>query len=142
MSDDFIKQVTDKLKQDKERAALETERSVQRANTIKGHAPQQWQELRNWVKNFCENANRNMDEQTFTFRVTPNSEIIVDLKAPRGSRMLEAKFFDQTNEIGFEALNRKFMPEEDHGKFFFVENGRAVSVEQMGQTLIRSLMGN
>jgi hypothetical protein len=108
------------------------------AETIKAHAPKQWQELREWVKSLCEQVNRDSGAEMMTLRVTPNKELIVDIKDGDHTRLAQANFDESTNIINYKNASRKFTPYVDPNGFGFSDGSSHVTVEQMGQMLIRS----
>jgi hypothetical protein len=139
--DDFVKKITDQLKEANKQAQLETERKVQEANTIKSTAPEQWAALRVWVKRFCEDANGEMESPVFNVRDTPSKLLIVDAKtAVHGTRMLQAEFHENTNAITSSSGRIEFKPFIDGEGFGFSYGSNRVSVEEMGQALIKSLL--
>ena len=139
--EDFVKKITDRLKEANKQAQLETERKVQEADAIKANAPEQWAALRGWVKRFCEDANREMESPVFSVRDTPSSLLIVDTKtAVHGTRMLQAEFHEDTNVITCRSGKIEFKPVIDGGGFGFSDGSHRVSVEEMGQALIKSLL--
>jgi hypothetical protein len=138
MTDDFVRRITDRLKKDADDARLKSQRTLQKAKTIESHAPEQWYALRDWVHEFCENANREMDDKPFTFHDTPSSQLKVNAKTARGDRTLQAGFNQQTNEINF--TRSRFTPSEEMNTFSFMNGSVKVSVEQMGEIFIETLL--
>jgi hypothetical protein len=122
LADEFVKKITDKLKKVDDDARLKSESALQNAETIEAHAPQQWQALREWVRQFCEDANRQMEGKPFTFRVVNNQELIVDTKIGAHSRLLQAAFNNQTKAIAYDSMRHTFKPHiDDAGNFTFTD---------------------
>lgn len=138
MSDDFVRKVTDKLKRIDDDVRLKGEITLHKAKTIEAHAPEQWYALREWMKQFCEDANREMGTKPFTFRQTDSQEqLIVDAKVGAHNRTLEANFDKQMNAISYGSSRRTFKPHvDDAGSFAFMDEGIAVTVKQMGEKMI------
>lgn len=134
----FVNKFTNFLKSENEKAELEKKRQVLEAEAIKAHAPEQWQQLRAWVKSLCEQVNRDSQSQAMTFRDTPNPQIVVDVKAGNHPRLIQANFHEGTNTISYDNARRNFSPFVDSQGFGFTDGNHRVSVEQMGQLLISS----
>jgi len=138
MPDDaFVNKLTDFLKEEREKSDTESKRRVLEGETIKAHAPKQWQEVREWVKSLCDQVNRNSGSEVMTFRITPNKELIVDIKAGSHTRLLQATFDEPTNIISYNSGRSKFTPFVDSAGFGFSDGSNRATIEQMGQTLIR-----
>jgi hypothetical protein len=140
---DFIKKSTDKLKGDIEKSNREAEVVLQKLDAIKAHAPEQWKLLRQWVEDYCEQANLDMGYEAFAIRRAPSNQLNVDLRftkeADRG-RLLQVEFSEATGVITYDKSRHYFKPIVDMNGFGFSDGSHAVSVEEMGQILIKTLL--
>lgn len=143
MSDYFVKQSTDKLKADIARHDRETEAGIQKANAIKAHAPEQWKLLRQWIADYCEQANLDMGYAAFVVRKGPSSQLKIDLNFTPGAvsgRLLEIEFHEPTGTITYDNSRQKFSPYVDSSGFHFSDGSHGVTVEEMGQILVKILL--
>jgi hypothetical protein len=142
MSDEFVKKITDQLNEEDRASERKAELSLLRNKTIEANAPAQWHAVRAWVKNFCDQANVERPG-TFFVRVTPNMQLIVDAKTANGDRLIEVRFNENTYMIGYDHATKTFKPSlKPDDSFSFTSGDRFVSVEEMGEIIIRTLLGS
>jgi hypothetical protein len=139
--DDFVRKITDKLKKVDDDVRRKDELAVHRAKAIEAHAPNEWRALREWMKQFCEDANREMETGAFTLRQEDNNrELTVNAKVGAHSRIIQANFDSQTNVINYDSSRHAFKPHvDDAGNFTFMDGGMPITVKQMGEKMIRIL---
>ena len=142
--DEFVKQITSKLKAQETQARMAALRDGQAQEVMPSQARQWWTDLRAWLKEFCEKSNRDLGEEMFVFELTPKWQVRVHTKAPKGRvHTLEAHFNQKLNQIFYSAGSKgaRFTPHcAGDGTIEFTDVSRSNSVDRAGRTLIDALL--
>jgi hypothetical protein len=159
MSDDFVNHIAGYLKSRRQEVDIRTKKALQDEGIKKSRASEGWSSLRDWMKKFCEDANREEGQDTFQLRVTHSQILEVAADVPgNGNRILHTEFSSETGKITYhiergstfgQAVSSvasstersgTFMPVLDGTEFYFSDGSDRISVAKMGQVLIKSLL--
>jgi hypothetical protein len=159
MTNDFVNYVTGYLKSRRQEVDTQNRPALQGQSTKKSWPSAEWHLLREWIKNFCEDANRKAGQDTFQFRVTQNLSLEVTANVPgHGNRTLYADFNPETSRINYRAesddasearIPLTIAPAKNAGTFvakmdgtesYSSDGSEKVHVGQMGQVLIKALL--
>jgi hypothetical protein len=158
MSEDFAKHVIGYLKSKSDQKREETQKALQDYQITQANAETVWYQVKTWVENFVERANREAAEQTFRLNVRSSINFTVVSFLPDGSPSLSASFDPSTKFISYR-IDRgddssrplfvasqvgvhTFLPTVTGTDFHFVDiQKNRVSVEAMCEAMIKALVG-
>lgn len=159
MSDDFVNHIAGYLKSRRQEVDIRTKKALQDEGIKKSRASEEWSSLRDWMKKFCEDANREEGRNTFQLRVTQSQILEVAADVPEnGNRILHTEFDSETGKIRYHIeggssfghpvspvassaeSSGTFMPVLDGTEFYFSDGSDRISATKMGQALIKALL--
>ena len=88
MSDDFVNLIAGYLKSRRQEVDLRTKKALQDEGIKKARAFEEWSSLCDWMKKFCEDANREDGRTTFQLKVTQSQTLEVTADVARVIRFL------------------------------------------------------
>jgi hypothetical protein len=150
MADDFVNHIIRRLRQLRAEVTLKDEKALLDEKIKKARAPEEWDKLRQWMIEFCDNANREDAQRTFRLKETPNSIIEVAADVPKhGNRVLHAELNRDTYDINYHSEGNAlptpygaFSAVVDGSEFHFADaSGDPIYTKEMGAELINSLFG-
>jgi len=159
MSDDFVNLIAGYLKSRRQEVDLRTKKALQDEGIKKARAFEEWSSLCDWMKKFCEDANREEGRDTFQLRVTRTQILEVGADVPEhGNRILHTEFNSESGKISYHIergstfgqaaspaassteSSGTFIPVLDGAEFYFSDGSERISAAKMGQVLIKALV--